>query len=65
MPQELLLIEQLHISVFVPPGLSESTIETVHQTMNANRLWDKLQRTVLDALEPQSHSFKIQVEVSC
>ena len=63
MPKDL-MIEQLHISVFVRPGIPESTAKLVRQALNADRLWNQLRRTVQDALEPHSESVDCRIVIS-
>jgi hypothetical protein len=58
------LIEEVHLSVYVPCGLPEAEYEAVRQTLDDARFQARLWRAVRDAFRQQQSLCPVRVRLS-
>jgi hypothetical protein len=64
MPKKMFLMEEFHLSVFVPRDLSKIEYDAIHRALHSQRLQTQLRGVVREVFRHRSALKKAQIRIS-
>jgi hypothetical protein len=64
MPKKMFLMEEFHLSVFVPRGLAKMEYDAIHRALHSQRLQTRLRSAVREVFRHRPALKKTQIRIS-